>query len=194
VVATRNVHSVTAHFARSQIVAAAVRAFAAGGIAATRVEDILTEAGIARRTFYKYFANKEEVLAALYEVSTGELVAAIEDARKRSPDSPLAGIHAGIDIFFGFYRASPRALRELVELAMRSDSLLAPRRKWLRAEVVRILADIVGDPTVDRYVYYAMVSAFEGLCLELGDAGPKEFERARKAALDLVDTWCIRRR
>lgn len=161
----------SAHFARNAILGAAANVFSKHGIAATRVEDILVGAKIARRTFYKYFASKEDVLAALYEVWTAEIVKAIEEVRAVQPASPLAGIRAGIDLFLGFYRSGPRALRELVELAMRSDSLLAPRRAWLRDRIVSLVDDAVralDGRRLDPYLYYALVSALEGLSLELG--------------------------
>jgi AcrR family transcriptional regulator len=178
--------------ARSAILAAASRVFAREGISATRVEDILLEAGVARRTFYKYFASKEEVLATLHEMWTGELLEAIEMAQAQQPDEPLAGIRAGIDIFLGFHSAGPRALRELMELAMRSDSLLAERRAWFRGEVVRILDAAIfalDGRRLDSYVHYGLLSALEGIALELGSQHGTEADvlRARLAIHAIVD-------
>jgi AcrR family transcriptional regulator len=182
----------SAHFARNAILGAAANVFSKHGIAATRVEDILVAAKIARRTFYKYFASKEDVLAALYEVWTAEILKAIEEVRAVQPASPLAGIRAGIDLFLGFYRSGPRALRELVELAMRSDSLLAPRRAWLRDQIVKLVDDAVralDGRRLDPYVYYALVSALEGLSLELGTdrTTAADVERARLTVHALID-------
>jgi len=160
--------TISAHFARSAILAAATKVFSQRGIAPTRVEDILLAAGIARRTFYRHFRSKDDLLAALYEVWTGELVKAIEDVRARKPDDPLAGIRAGITTYLAFFRASPRALRELVGLAM-TDPTLAPRRKWLRGELVRLLDEAVralDGRKLDPLVYLALLSALEGLSLE----------------------------
>jgi AcrR family transcriptional regulator len=184
--------AVTARFARSAILAAATRVFTQHGIAAARVEDILVAAKIARRTFYKYFTGKEDVLVALYEVWTAEILGAIHAARAKDPKDPLAGIRAGIDIFLGFYRAGPRALRELVELAMRSDSQLAERRRWLREQIVTLLDDSVralDGRRLDPFVYYGLLGALEGLALELGSRGatPAEIERARLVTHALVD-------
>jgi len=159
--------------------------FTQHGIAPTRVEDILLAAGIARRTFYRHFRSKDDLLAALYELWTGELVNAIEAVRAREPDAPLAGIRAGIDAYLGFLRASPRALRELVELAMRTDSALAPRRRWLRGQIVRLLDEAVralDGRKLDALVYLALASALEGLSLELTD-----IDRARTVVHALMD-------
>lgn len=116
---------------------------------------------------------------------TGELVHAIEDVRAREPDDPLAGIRAGIDAYLGFLRASPKALRELVELAMRSDSALAPRRRWLRGQIARLLDEAVralDGRKLDPLVYLALTSALEGLSLEASD-----LDRARTVVHALMD-------
>ena len=166
--------------------------FSQHGVAATRVEDILLAANVARRTFYKYFASKEEVLAALYELWTTELIKAVDDARAAQPDAPLAGIRAGIDLFLGFYRTGPRVLRELVEVAMRQDSLLAPRRKWLRAHLVQMIDDSVhalDGRRLDPFLYYGLLSSLEGISIELGapEMTAADVERARIVLHALVD-------
>jgi AcrR family transcriptional regulator len=180
----------SAQLARNSILTAATRVFARDGITPARVEDILVEAGIARRTFYRYFASKEDVLAALYELWTGDLLRAIDASRAAAPDDPLAGIRAGIDIFIGFFRASGRAVRELVELAMRSDSLLAERRRWARGEIVKIMDAAVWATQrkrLDTFVYYGLLGALEGIALELEGASNAEVERARRVLHALVD-------
>jgi AcrR family transcriptional regulator len=184
--------AVPARLARNAIIAAAAKVFARRGIAATRVEDILGAADVARRTFYRYFTGKDDVLAALFEVWTSELVRAVEDARARSPADPLAGIRGGIDLYLGFYRSGPPVLRELVELAMSSTSPLAPRRKWLRGEVVRLLDQAVRDHDgrkLDPLVYYGLLGALEGLSIELGDPATTaaDVERAHAAIHAILD-------
>ncbi len=187
---------------RSTIMTAATQVFAREGIGAARVEDILVAADVARRTFYRYFASKEAVLAALYELWTGDLLRAIEASRRAVPDDPLAGIRAGLDLFLAFFSGNAqlgmgkgkrngvaRAVRELVELAMRSDSLLAPRRRWIRAELVAMLdnaAKAIDGERRDPYVFYGLLGALEGIALEIGP-GEAEVERARRVLHGFVD-------
>jgi AcrR family transcriptional regulator len=52
--------------ARNFLVETALRLFAERGYIGVRVEDIATEAGISRATFYKYFSEREEILAELF--------------------------------------------------------------------------------------------------------------------------------
>jgi AcrR family transcriptional regulator len=177
------------NLARGPILAAALRVFTKRGVDETRVEDILVAANIARRTFYKYFSSKEDVLAALYDVTTEELIRSVEDSRKREPG--LAGIHRGIDTYLDFHKSVP-ALRELIELGLRSSSLLAPRRRWVRDEFVHIMDDAVRQldgRRLDPLLYYALLSALEGLSLQVLDDGakPADLERARKVIHALLD-------
>jgi len=188
--ASRTPSPVATQLARGSILAAAMRVFSRDGIDKTRVEDLLEAAHIARRTFYRYFSSKEDVLAALYEVATGELVRAI-DLGQRDKTSPLANIHLGIDTYLDFHR-NVHGLRELIELGLRSNSMLAPRRRWVRDELVRVLDVAVHEldgRRLDPLVFYALISALEGLSLQILDNGaqPAELERARKAIHALVD-------
>lgn len=185
---------------RTTIMTAATRVFARDGIGPARVEDILLEAKLARRTFYRHFASKEAVLAALYELWTGDLLRAIE-ASKRA-DDPLAGVRAGIDLFLGFFTGRAqlgvvtkrggvaRAVRELVELAMRSDSLLAAHRRHVRGKLVALLdesARAIDGKRRDPFVFYGLLGALEGIALELDGASDAEVERARRVLHGLVD-------
>nr|BFD84289.1 TetR family transcriptional regulator [Streptomyces sp. Xyl84] len=51
---------------RMEIALAAARLFMTRGLRATRAEDIAQAAGVAPRTFYRYFATKEEAVAPCY--------------------------------------------------------------------------------------------------------------------------------
>jgi hypothetical protein len=125
-------------------------------------------------------------------VATGELVKAIEEAQHGDGGSPLGGIRVGINTFLDFHRDNARVLRELVALAMRPESQLAPRRRWLRARLVRILDEAVqklDGRKLDPFVFVALIGALEGLSLELLQkrATPAEVERVRAVVHALVD-------
>jgi AcrR family transcriptional regulator len=178
---------------REPILAAAMRVFQKHGVEDTRVEDILVGAGVARRTFYKYFSSKEDVLAALFEIATAQLVRTIDEARVRL--GGLAGIHQGIDTYFDFHESVP-GLRELIELGLRSSSQLAPRRRWLRDELVRVLDAAVREHDgrrLDPLVYYALLSAVEGISLQIAEGDKKALARGRKVIHALLDETLARK-
>lgn len=55
------------HFTRRLLLEAARTVFAARGYGAATVDDIVKAAGASRATFYLHFANKAEVMAALFQ-------------------------------------------------------------------------------------------------------------------------------
>jgi AcrR family transcriptional regulator len=181
--------SLSARLARNEIVGAAVGVFSRMGFRATRVEDVIAAAGISRRTFYKYFAGKDEVLAAIYEVATGELLGAMRAAAESSAD-PLDGLRLGLDVYLEFHVQNATLVRILVEQGMRADSALAPLRKLFRARLVELAARTTVGAPAEPWLHLALISAMEGLSLELLDTGhpdARDVARAKHAAHTLLD-------
>ncbi|MFF2010989.1 TetR/AcrR family transcriptional regulator [Streptomyces sp. NPDC058195] len=65
---------------RLDIARTAAALFVERGLRATRAEDIARAAGVAPRTFYRYFATKEEAIAPLLAVGARQWVEAVRDA------------------------------------------------------------------------------------------------------------------
>jgi AcrR family transcriptional regulator len=184
--------SLTARVVENGILAAAMKVFARRGFSATRVEDVLEEAGVARRTFYRYFTSKEDVLAAVYELATGELLRALDEARE-SMEDPLAGVRTCVDLYLDFHVENAALLRVLVEQSIRSDSPLAGHRRRFRAQILKVMvraAETRGVAPLDGFTYVALVSALEGVALELleGSAPSDEVRRAKRAVHALVES------
>lgn len=177
--------SLRLQLARGDIVRAAIDVFARLGADATRVEDLLAGADVARRTFYKHFRSKDDVLTAVYDLVTHELLAAIERGRGDGAD-PMAGVRATLDIYLGFHVDNHRILRVLVEEGMRSESPIAPLRRRFRAGLVGVLDEACRAATgcaLDPYVFLALLSGLEGLSLELLAATPAAADVARARAV-----------
>ena len=168
---------------RGTIVAAAAKVFARLGFTATRVEDLLEASGIARRTFYKYFDSKEDVLSALYNVATGELMQALQ-SMPRSGRAPLDVLWSGLDMYLDYFVENAALIKVLMEHAARSDSPLADARRRFRGEVAvfMALASDAADKERDPMVYSALISALEGVSLDLlaSGAGEGELKRAKR--------------
>ncbi len=58
---------------RERILGAVVEVAGACGYAGLTVRDVISHAGVSRRTFYEHFENKEEVFIAAYELVVGRL-------------------------------------------------------------------------------------------------------------------------
>ncbi|MCY3732304.1 MAG: TetR/AcrR family transcriptional regulator [Rhodospirillaceae bacterium] len=90
---------------RQALLEAGARQFAARGIGAVSVEDLLAEADVSRATFYGFFSSKysllEELLNPIFEKST----AAVRALEQRPPREALEGV-------FRVYRDLWRAHRE----------------------------------------------------------------------------------
>ncbi|MBX3220154.1 MAG: helix-turn-helix transcriptional regulator [Labilithrix sp.] len=177
-----------------------MKVFARRGFTATRVEDVLDEASVARRTFYRYFTSKEDVLAAVYELATGELLDAIDaiDETSVSADDPMAGVRAGVELYLDFHVENAALLRVLVEQSMRSDSPLAGHRRRFRARLLKVLvraAETCRVAPLDGFTYVALLSALEGVALELleGAASPSDILRAKHALHGLLASGLVGR-
>jgi AcrR family transcriptional regulator len=173
--------------AQSGVVAAAVGVFAKRGFVATRVEDILAAAGIARRTFYKYFQSKEDVLAAIYDFATGELLREVRSAAAPSSGDPFASVLRGLDTYLDYHVENAPLLRVLVGEAIRADSPLSPLRRRFRGELAQILGEVAraaGREREDAMLYLALISALEGVSLDLlAEARPSPAEVRRAKAV-----------
>jgi AcrR family transcriptional regulator len=69
---------------RGRIVAAMVRLIGVRQFHEVGVADLVTTAGVSRKTFYQQFGNKEEVFAAAYDQALGDLLAVMGDAAEAS--------------------------------------------------------------------------------------------------------------
>jgi AcrR family transcriptional regulator len=186
-----SVTSLTTRLTQGGILAAGVLVFSKMGYAEARVEDILDAAKIARRTFYKYFTSKEDVLAAIYEVATGEILRAVRDAGVDSAD-PLAGVRRALDVYLDYHVDNSSLVRVLVEQAVRSDSPLAPLRRRFREDLIRFIDDAVHEKTKKKnepMLYIAVLSALEGVSMEVLATlpTPDKIARAKRVMHELLD-------
>jgi AcrR family transcriptional regulator len=83
---------------RGRMLEAAVALFDERGVHATKVADICARADVAEKTFFNHFASKGQLLRALAEEASGQLLAEIEDARKhgRSTRERLERFFGGV--------------------------------------------------------------------------------------------------
>ncbi len=148
------------------------------GFAEARVEDILEAAGIARRTFYRYFKSKDEVLAGIYELAVGEILGALAGAEHAT--DPVQGLLRGIDVYLDYHVKNAATLRVLIGQSMRPDSQLYPMRQTFRGTLVAIMDHAAREKGkhLQPYVFVALISALEGLSLELLESGVKKADLA----------------
>jgi len=172
---------------RAALLDAARQVFAANGVEAARVSEIVAHAGVAQGTFYLYFTSKSSLVLAL----TDEVYADIrqEVARALAAEKHAAGqVSAGVAAAFRaiernrdiFAIVHPRAGG--AEIRRESERLFAPYYD-LVAEAIRagqergeIPPDLAPD-LVARLVVDVIDSAAYA-CYVLGDKNPVEAYRA----------------
>jgi AcrR family transcriptional regulator len=79
---------------RDRLTRAAMALFLERGFEATTLDDIAAAADVSRRSFFHYFASKEDVVFAWHEESTAALVAAV--AARPADESMLAAAENAI--------------------------------------------------------------------------------------------------
>jgi AcrR family transcriptional regulator len=159
--------------ARSMILQAAARVFAELGVRAPSVTDLLKEAGISRRTFYRHFESKEDVMAALYRMGTDALLDACRLAVSEETD-PLRQLERCIDAHLWNARQLGRLVFVLGGEAQRLESALHARRMEVHEILVSLLVSSPINRRIDPLLFSALVVALEGvtrLMLEDGDEG-----------------------
>lgn len=130
-----------------EIARAAAGLFVRHGLRATRAEDIAQAAGIAPRTFYRYFATKEEAVAPLYAAGAQRWVEAVRAAPADAGvlDALEQGVRHTLTPGVGVSVSSWEWVRTLLRLAEATPSL---RRVW--AEVCQASERRLGEVLAER--------------------------------------------
>ena len=101
------------------------------------MERIAEECGVATKTLYNQFGNKDQLIAAAIEEL---MVSVTEGAKERSPEGGLARILALHERMFAYYEHGPSLGKEMLNALRRSGhaSPLQGRLERLRSEYVRL--------------------------------------------------------
>lgn len=122
---------------RLRILKGAAAVFAERGVSATTVEDILAAAGVSRRTYYQFFADKLDVLAAIHRRSVEHLL----EQQQRAVAEGSSGVDCllrGQNVYLKFVARSGSVVQALATEALRRDSPLAESRRWLHEQLVAL--------------------------------------------------------
>ena len=182
--------------ARARIVEATAEVFAEHGSHGLSVALIIERAGIARPTFYRYFANAEEPLQLVLDSSDMALVDGLQQALD-SADDEIDMVLRGIDAYLAWARGHGPALRPLfAELHDPSSPVSGHRESTLLMLRERLIARFarIGrrpPPSIDIDV---LLHAFEyvGFRVAMADSDDASVDWARttmaRIALVLLGT------
>ncbi|HWO11765.1 MAG TPA: TetR/AcrR family transcriptional regulator [Polyangiaceae bacterium] len=127
---------------RDAILAAAEVALAEHGARGARMEAIAQQAGIAVGTLYNYFADRQQLIEALFELRRRELVEALDRALAASEAEPF---EARLEAFLAAGLAHFQAHRAFITLALHEELRGGQGSRWpmqleLRARAERLIA------------------------------------------------------
>jgi AcrR family transcriptional regulator len=173
---------------RNLLIAVARENFTEHGYAATSIDDIIQQAGVARGALYHHFPGKEALFRAVYENVEDEVVSRVMDAAA-SQASPWDAVRAGISTFLD--ACLEPSFRRIVVL----DSVSVLHSKVLEVGIDpvelpmlrRILTPLLsattfGGMAIDALSYVALGGLY-GASLYIARASDP---RAARAEVDLV--------
>jgi AcrR family transcriptional regulator len=136
---------------RDELAEAALKLLAWHGFEATTIDQVVAAAGVSRRTFFRYFASKEDVIVQFLADTGAQLCAAL--AARPAEEPPAVALRRAIAVFVEACLEHPEKSVRLANLLLGTPALLgrylerqAQWRHDLAAELARRL-DV--DPTQD---------------------------------------------
>jgi AcrR family transcriptional regulator len=177
---------------RERLCEAATRRFATMGIDAVSLRGLADDLGCSHATPYRYFRNKDEILATVRARAFARLTQRCREAGDE--DDPERRLQALGRAYLGFAREEPHAYRVAFELsqpaaAAYSDLVEAQVRAWqtIRGAVQYACERgvLAGDPETISRLYWASLHGLAGLEL-LGHLGNGELERLETPMIDLL--------
>lgn len=171
--------------ARAEILARAISVFAARGTERTTVQHLLDAASVSRRTFYKHFRNKYDVLESLYEVCVAHMILRFREEAERA-ESVHGLIQRTVDIYFDYHASLGPIIRMMMEEARRAGSVLWPHRERAYATAVEVLQTEMARVSGRRHsalVFKTIVWSLESYSLHLlaeKDCAEVELEQCKR--------------
>lgn len=173
--------------ARERLVAAALQLFSERGFDDTTVAEIADRAGLTRSTFFRYFPDKRDVLAAGQETLSRLFVEGIAGAPAEA--TPLTAVAAGLERAAGAMRPFNRELAPHLQAAIAASTELQERAALKQVGLAAAMADALRARGVPDSV--AILAAELGV-LAFRDAhtrwvetdNQQEFSELARAALE----------
>ncbi|HVA73338.1 MAG TPA: TetR family transcriptional regulator [Acidimicrobiales bacterium] len=178
--------------ARAEIADAALRLFLDRGFEGVTVEEIVSAAGVSRRTFFRYFETKEDALLADYPELSARLTEALEFSDQ---DDAVAGIRAGLHRMADWYierseavLARSKVIRETsMNVAARNLEFLTQWERGVAHAVANQLGMDAGELT-PRTAAAVIVGAFRAALTQwVRSSCRDDLHTLTDQALDLID-------
>lgn len=115
---------------------------AEGGTGAVTVIGVCRRAGLTSRYFYEHFANRDELLNAIFDAEAATVIALITQAAVAAPDDPRVRGEAAVRALLDALEADPR--RAALSHRSATDSILLRSRAQISGLLSQALVEHAG--------------------------------------------------
>lgn len=187
---------------RQRIAASALALFAEQGYADTTVDQIAAAAGVARRTFFRYFPGKDDAIFPDHDETLRRVAAVLDGADPL--EEPLSVVYRGIREVLRMYAADPKAsvaryrlLREVPALREREIAVVSRYERlftrYLLDHAGRAIGEHEDAPLLAEVAAAAIVAAHNHVLRHwLRAAGEGDVEARLENAVDIIRHRLVR--
>ncbi|GAA5139180.1 TetR/AcrR family transcriptional regulator [Alloalcanivorax gelatiniphagus] len=178
--------------ARAEILIHSMHVFAQRGLDRTTVQHLLDAAKVSRRTFYKYFRNKMDVLEHIYRIFIDNMLLHFHQ-EMRQARSVRAIIHNTTKVYFDYHLSMGPVINLMMEEARSSGSALAPHRERAQRIAAQVVTAEVGRLTgreLDPLVLRTMLWILENYSLyifENGEFSAQRLEECQRVMIGIAE-------
>jgi AcrR family transcriptional regulator len=153
---------------RDRIAAGMIAVVVEGGFAAATVTQVVTAAGLSRRSFYNYYSDKEEAFVDVYHQVIGFLLAAMGEAGEAETGGWAARVRAELEALLGCYAANP----DLAHFTLEAPPAAGGEIAGLYREFLERLLVVIGEgrpkraKQPPRAAEYGLVGGLAALVVE----------------------------
>ena len=191
----RNLSSAEVDAFRARLCAVAQKRFAKQGVDGVSMRQLAEALGCSPMTPYRYFRNKEEILAAVRAAAFDRFASALEEAARKTRGDLRAGGEAMGEAYIRFALGDPDAYRLMFDLSQphpdRYPELVraSARARHMMSAALEALVKagiFVGDPQLLGYVFWATMHGL--VVLHLAGKLPKkpDFRTIQREAMRLL--------
>jgi AcrR family transcriptional regulator len=165
---------------REKLIAAATKIFAAKGREGFTMRELASEIGISAMTPYRYFRDKDEILAAVRAAAFDRFADALEAAFAGNRNATERSSSVG-DAYIRFAFSEPASYRLMFDMTQPEEATYpdlaraTTRARRTMTDYVRALVDeglLTGDPVLIGHVFWAALHG--AVVLELAGKLDKE--------------------
>ena len=180
---------------RARLCAVAQKRFAKQGVDGVSMRQLADALGCSPMTPYRYFRNKDEILAAVRAAAFDRFASALEEAARKTRGDLRAGGQAMGEAYIRFALSDPEAYRLMFDLSQphpdRYPELVraSARARHMMSAALEALVKagiFVGDPQLLGYVFWATMHGLVVLHLAGKLPDKPDFRTIQQEAMRLL--------